>query len=140
MYAAAWLEALKQPARGPRGVLLLALVLLWASGVHRLVRHGAGAPRKRREDEQEEETTCVSQKSLPFWLAIVAGWYDVVCFKQYKCYANMMSGNTLNLCMKVGNGERADVALISAAIAHFIGNRQKATRAACRGAAAILRH
>ena len=125
MHAAAWLEALKQPARGPRGVLLLALVLLWAKRLR-------GA---RREDEQEEETTCVSQKSLPFWLAIVAGWYDVVCFKQYKCYANMMSGNTLNLCMKVGNGERADVALISAAIAHFIGNRQKATRTACRGAA-----
>jgi uncharacterized membrane protein YoaK (UPF0700 family) len=60
----------------------------------------------------------------PGRLAIVAGWYDVVCFKQYKCYANMMTGNTLNLCMKIGNGERADVALISAAIANFIGMDQ----------------
>ena len=70
---------------------------------------------------------------MPGRLAIVAGWYDVVCFKQYKCYANMMTGNTLNLCMKIGNGERADVALISAAIANFIGIHQsmRALRSCC---------
>ena len=37
-------------------------------------------------------TTLISPKALPFFLAGTAGWFDVLCFQQYKCYANMMSG------------------------------------------------
>ena len=56
----------------------------------------------------------------PFFLAAIAGWQDVVNQEQYKCYCNMMSGNTLNLCMAIG---RADwfptVPFILGTIAHF---------------------
>lgn len=61
----------------------------------------------------------VSKETLPFLMAFVAGWYDVVCFKHYKAYANMMTGNTLQLAMKVGGGDRADVPLLAAAVLHF---------------------
>jgi uncharacterized membrane protein YoaK (UPF0700 family) len=67
------------------------------------------------------ERTFLDQASLQFWLSFVAGWFDVVCFKQYKCYSNMMTGNTVNLCYKVGGLESADVSFLAAAIVHFCG-------------------
>ena len=91
--------------------------------------------------------TCVSKGALPFCLAFVAGWYDVICFKQYKCYANMMTGNTLNLCMNVGNRQNAnDVALIAAAILHFTGgftffkflNTKMKSRGSCAAVAPLI--
>ena len=54
-------------------------------------------------------------------LSFVAGWFDVVCFKQYKCYANMMTGNTVNLCYKVGNREALDVSFLLATITNYCG-------------------
>ena len=88
-------------------------------------QHGAGqalAAAGAPAIQDVQGPTCVSKGTLPFCLAFVAGWYDVVCFQQYKCYANMMTGNTLNMCMNVGNGKNLnDVALIAAAILHFTG-------------------
>ena len=112
---APWLSALKTNNSVQR-VLLALLALGWLKALRvvtgRRTLQGCGPG---------DEATCVSKKVLPFLLAFVAGWYDVVCFKQYKCYANMMTGNTLNLCMKVGGGDTADASLIAAAILNFTG-------------------
>jgi uncharacterized membrane protein YoaK (UPF0700 family) len=140
---AAWLhDMIKSAAKNKRRILLLAfaaaslkymqLVLRRRERSRRLLS-GAGAEGGRggeRTGEGKEgpeaaasagteRTTLVSKESLPFVLAFVAGWYDVVCFKQYKAYANMMTGNTLQLTMKLGGGDRADVPLLAAAILHF---------------------
>mmetsp|Transcript_5499 Transcript_5499/g.13220 ORF Transcript_5499/g.13220 Transcript_5499/m.13220 type:complete len:287 (+) Transcript_5499:157-1017(+) len=67
------------------------------------------------------ERTFVSKEALPYLLAFVAGWYDVSLFQQYKAYANMMTGNTLNLFLKVGNGDSSDALLLAGTIANFAG-------------------
>lgn len=65
-------------------------------------------------------TTYISKAALPFFLAAIAGWQDVVNQRQYACYCNMMSGNTLNLCMAIGNRDWfPTVPFILGTIAHF---------------------
>ncbi len=66
-------------------------------------------------------STFLNQSSLQYLLAFVAGWFNVICFKQYKCYSNMMTGNTVNLCYKLGGLESADVPFLVGAIVHFCG-------------------
>lgn len=141
---AAWLHDMaKSAAKNKKRILLLAfaaaslkymqLVLRRRERNRRLLSGtGAGGGRGSERTGEGKEgaeaapssgtdrtTTLVSKESLPFVLAFVAGWYDVVCFKQYKAYANMMTGNTLQLTMKLGGGDRADVPLLAAAILHF---------------------
>ena len=142
------LTALKSSAASRR-MFLLALALAWLKAMHLAIRRkranmpnlrpgdaaqcpvstmsvlfSGPSPRKEVEGgkgESAEEATCINKDFLPFLLAFVAGWYDVVCFKQYKCYANMCTGNTLNLFMNVGNAGllQADVALMFAQIVNF---------------------
>jgi hypothetical protein len=74
-----------------------------------------------RAADLNERRTYISTAALPFYLATIAGWQDVVNQKQYACYCNMMSGNTLTLMMAVGNGEWFGpvVPFILGTIAHF---------------------
>lgn len=135
MHAVPWLEALKAGARSSgsaRRVLVAFTVIAWLKALHWVktldnkrvladaAATGDAAHVAAGKAPAPEEAMCVSKKSLPYLLAFVAGWYDTVCFRQYKCYANMMTGNTLNLFMKIGNRDMADVALIAAAVVHFI--------------------
>ena len=117
------------PAQARRSEHRALAVLLAALAWPALMRW-LGARRARRAlaagDAPGVGTTCLSKDVLPYALAFVAGWYDVVCFKQYKCYANMMTGNTLNLCFNVGSlprsGYHSDVGLLAAVIANFAGS------------------
>jgi len=63
----------------------------------------------------------ISKESVPLLFAFLGGYYDVLCFKQYKAYPTMMTGNVLNLCMKVGNRDPLDVKFLLAAVAHYLG-------------------
>uniref|UniRef100_A0A7S0U8H4 Uncharacterized protein n=3 Tax=Hemiselmis andersenii TaxID=464988 RepID=A0A7S0U8H4_HEMAN len=105
-----------------RRLVPAALGLLWVRYLHVL------ANRQKRLAASGEDTssgngtvgrTVIGQGGFRFLLAFVAGWYDVVCFKQYKMYANMMTGNSLNMCMAIGNGQYGDASLLAAAIALF---------------------
>lgn len=138
---AAWLhDVLKLAAKNKRRLMLLAFAAASLKYLQLLSRRreknsrllsgaGAGGGGERAHQGKKapkevanvgiERPTLVSKESLPFILAFVAGWYDVVCFKQYKAYANMMTGNTLQLAMKLGGGDRADVPLLAAAVLHF---------------------
>jgi uncharacterized membrane protein YoaK (UPF0700 family) len=121
-----WLESVIKGRGSRRGWILLGIALAWLKAIHvarrKHIRSSLGPPNAEPSGAQLRETeapTFVSKQTLPFLLAFVAGWYDVICFKQYKCYANMMTGNTLNLCMRVGNRDPVDVSLIASAIANF---------------------
>jgi uncharacterized membrane protein YoaK (UPF0700 family) len=65
-----------------------------------------------------------SSSSLPFVLAAVQGWLNAVAFGQYKCFCNMMTGNTVSMCFKLATWDAADrgyfgdVALLGSAILH----------------------
>ena len=58
-------------------------------------------PAHRGGARDENTTTAISRASLPYLLAAMAGWMDALCFKQYKCFANMMSGNTVQVRHRV---------------------------------------
>lgn len=129
MLSVPWFEALRSHSTAKRlGPRFFQLILLVAA------MKGALSIANRRKrlldapglgpacpETMPRGRTVVSKERLPYLLAFVAGWYDSVCFKQYKCYANMMTGNTCNLCMKLGSQDFADVPLLFAAILHFSG-------------------
>jgi len=51
--------------------------------------------------DKKEEPKIISDKVAPVILAFLSGWYDVVCFKQYKSFALMPTGNTVNLFIQI---------------------------------------
>jgi len=71
--------------------------------------------------EKKEEPTILSKQTAPVLLAFLSGWYDVLCFKQYKSYALMPTGNTVNLFMQIGNRDYSNVKFLLAAIANYWG-------------------
>merc|ERR1711998_114642 len=73
----------------------------------------------RSVQQGRQQPILLSGHALPYCLAFAAGWFDVVCSKQYRCYANMMTGNTLNLLMKVSDRDFADAPLLASVIAVF---------------------
>jgi uncharacterized membrane protein YoaK (UPF0700 family) len=59
---------------------------------------------------------CLSTQSLAYCLALVAGWLDVICIKQYRCFANMMSGNTVKMAEALASSGGADAILLAAVV------------------------
>ena len=79
----------------------------------------------------ERQATVISGGALPFFLAAIAGWQDVINQQQYKCYCNMNTGNTLNLAMAFGSGDwYPNVPFLAANIVHFCesGERERERR------------
>jgi uncharacterized membrane protein YoaK (UPF0700 family) len=127
MWDRRWIEALRtNGTAGKMGRRLLLLLFTYSSLKYVLSRRSrpqlvdtSTAETSVERVQGKAEKTLLSQASLQILLAFVAGWFDVVCFKQYKCYSNMMTGNTVNLCYKVGGLESTDVSFLAAAIVHF---------------------
>lgn len=63
----------------------------------------------------------LDKQTAPVLLAFLSGWYDVVCFKQYKSYALMPTGNTVNLFMQIGNQDYSNVKFLLASIVNYCG-------------------
>jgi len=71
--------------------------------------------------KKEEEPTILGKTITPVMLAFLSGWYDVVCFKQYKSYALMPTGNTVNMFMQIGNKDYSNTKFLLASILHYLG-------------------
>ena len=97
------------------------LILACAYASLKLIASRRARALQLEAEGSKSDKKIVSQATLQLLLAFVAGWFDVICFKQYKCYANMMTGNTVNLCYKIGNLETVDVSFLAAAILNFSG-------------------
>ena len=92
----------------------------------------AAAPSPVMPAAPERQATVISGGALPFFLAAIAGWQDVINQQQYKCYCNMNTGNTLNLAMAFGSGDwYPNVPFLAANIVHFCesGERERGERA-----------
>ena len=91
----------------------------------------AAAPSPVMPAAPERQATVISGGALPFFLAAIAGWQDVINQQQYKCYCNMNTGNTLNLAMAFGSGDwYPNVPFLAANIVHFCesGEREREER------------
>ena len=129
MWDRGWLDALRTKGMAEKlGRRLLILLFTYTSLKYVLSRRSrpqlvdtCTTDNAVAKGQVKAERTFLGQTSLQVLLAFVAGWFDVICFKQYKCYSNMMTGNTVNLCYKVGGLESADVSFLAAAIVHFCG-------------------
>jgi len=73
------------------------------------------------KDEKKEEATIVSKETAPVLLAFLSGWYDIVCFKQYKSFALMPTGNTVNMLTQIGNSDYTNTKFFALAIANYCG-------------------
>lgn len=71
--------------------------------------------------KEKEQPTIISKTAAPVILAFLSGWYDIVCFKQYKSYALMPTGNTVNLFMQIGSKDYSNVKFLLASIIHYCG-------------------
>lgn len=125
MLSVPWLENLKtNPNARTLAKTLLPTILALAA---LKTAHSFSRKKQRVSDASESSTamvprTLLSREAFSYLLAFVAGWYDVLCFQQYKCYANMMTGNTLNMLFKLGNFDfGADTQILAMAIANFCG-------------------
>merc|ERR1719235_2587968 len=70
-------------------------------------------------EKKEEQPTILCKQTAPVLLAFLSGWYDVVCFKQYKSYALMPTGNTVNLFMQIGNKDYSNVKFLLSCILNY---------------------
>jgi len=74
------------------------------------------------EEPKKVEETVLSKTAAPVLLAFLSGWYDIVCFKQYKAYALMPTGNYVNAFMQIGNGDYSNTKfLLLATFAQYTG-------------------
>jgi uncharacterized membrane protein YoaK (UPF0700 family) len=61
----------------------------------------------------------LTKQNVPIILAFLSGWHDVICFKQYKSYALMPTGNTVNLFMQIGNRDYSNVKFLLSCILNY---------------------
>ena len=94
------------------------------------------------DDESRSSETIIGRGALPFFLAAIAGAQDVINQQQYKCYSNMCSGNTLNLMMKFGSGDKwfPDVPFLIGMISHFCASTIARTCRHTGPRVSLLRH
>jgi hypothetical protein len=80
------------------------------------------APVLAKEEGNSQKTeapTILSKQVAPIILAFLSGWHDVICFKQYKSYALMPTGNTVNLFMQIGNRDYSNVKFLLSCILNY---------------------
>jgi len=72
-------------------------------------------------EKKKEVETIISKENAPMLLSCLSGYYDVLCFNQYKAYALMPTGSTVNAMMQMGNGDFSNTKFLLSAVSTYCG-------------------
>jgi len=77
------------------------------------------AQTQKAAETKQEVQTIIPKDVAPVLLAFLSGWYDNICFQQYKIYSLMPTGSTVNMCIQIGNKDFSNVKFLGSAVANY---------------------
>mmetsp|Transcript_105359 Transcript_105359/g.186595 ORF Transcript_105359/g.186595 Transcript_105359/m.186595 type:complete len:236 (+) Transcript_105359:80-787(+) len=69
----------------------------------------------------KDDKPVLSKEMAPFVTAFLNGWFDVLCFKQYKAFTLRQTGSTMNSAINVVTGDIVNIRFFIGVLVHYCG-------------------
>lgn len=73
------------------------------------------------EAKKKDEAPVLSKEVAPLLLAFLNGWFDVLCFRQYKAFTLRQTGSTMNLAINLHLQDSVNIKFFFAILANYCG-------------------
>lgn len=73
------------------------------------------------EAKKNDEAPVLSKEVAPLVLAFLNGWFDVLCFRQYKAFTLRQTGSTMNLGINIHLQDSVNIKFFFSILAHYCG-------------------